>query len=94
MCVLTWLPLQAAERGDRARAERLWGELVSRSISPDLRTLNMLMRCMSRSKCAVLPDEAEELMCEVCTLGGIRPNATTLTLLAEIRMRCEQLHAH
>jgi hypothetical protein len=54
----------------------------------------MLMRCMSRSKCAVLPDEAEELMCEVCTLGGIRPNATTLTLLAEIRMRCEQLHAH
>ncbi|KAJ9532502.1 hypothetical protein QJQ45_010578 [Haematococcus lacustris] len=99
-----WLPLgslttleefngqlsKAAERGDRGRAERVWCEMKERSdVLPDLRTLNMLMRCLCKTP--VCPDEAEDLMAEVCMLGGVQPNATTHILLAEIGMRFEQL---
>ncbi len=48
-----------------------------------------VIRCLAKS--VIHPDEAEELMCEVCTVGGLQPNATTMTLLAEMRLRYEHL---
>lgn len=48
-----------------------------------------LTRCLRKE--VIHPDEAEQLMHEVCALGDLQPNHTTLTLLAEIRMRFEQL---
>ncbi|KAF5839845.1 hypothetical protein DUNSADRAFT_18507 [Dunaliella salina] len=68
---------------------QLWAELRTRNIAPDLRTLNMLMRCLSKT--ATDPDHAEHIMSEVCALGDLTPNATTHILLAEIRVRFEQL---
>lgn len=43
-------------------------ELRMRAIQPDMCTLNMLMRCLSKS--VTHPDEAEELMAEVGVLLG------------------------
>lgn len=39
-----WWLLQAAERGDGEHAQRLWFEMRSKTVQPDMRTLNMLMR--------------------------------------------------
>ena len=46
-------------------------------------------RCLSKT--ATDPDHAEQVMSEVCELGGLIPNATTHILLTEIRVRFEQL---
>ena len=43
------------------------------------------------SRGLVDPDTAEHVMGEVCELGDLQPNHTTLTLLAEMRFRFEQL---
>lgn len=48
-------------------------------------------RCRCLSKTAADPDHAEQVMSEVCLLGDLTPNATTHILLAEIRVRFEQL---
>ncbi len=37
------------------------------------------------------PDEAEQLAREVCNAGNFSPNSTTYNLLAETRIRFEQL---
>jgi len=79
----------AAQQGDRGRADRLWDELCCKGVVPDIRTLNMLLKCLAKS--LAHPDEAEQLAKEVCQVGNFSPNATTYNWLAEARMRFEQL---
>ncbi|MEW5297936.1 MAG: hypothetical protein WDW36_001112 [Sanguina aurantia] len=80
---------KAAEYGNRGQADRLFQSLCDRAIAPDIITLNLLLRCMSKS--AAHPDEAELLAREVCAAGGMSPNSTTGNLLREIGFRYEQL---
>ncbi|GLC69503.1 hypothetical protein PLESTF_000839300 [Pleodorina starrii] len=80
----------AANSNDRGAAERLWQEMCSRGITPDINTLNSLLRCLSRS--AADPDEAHLLVRDVCGRGGFDANGTSQRLLEEICFRFEQLH--
>ncbi|KXZ43127.1 hypothetical protein GPECTOR_101g28 [Gonium pectorale] len=81
----------AASRSDRGTAERLWQEMCSRGVAPDITTLNSLLRVLSRS--AADPDDAQALVVEVCGRGGFSPNGTSSRLLDEICFRFEQLAA-
>ncbi|KAG2432077.1 hypothetical protein HXX76_009004 [Chlamydomonas incerta] len=81
--------IKAANRNDRESAERLWQEMCSCSVAPDIHTLNALLRCLSRS--AADPDEAHLLMMDVCGRGGFSPNGTSQRLMEEICFRFEQL---
>ncbi|KAG2439016.1 hypothetical protein HYH02_006544 [Chlamydomonas schloesseri] len=83
------LIIKAANRNDRESAERLWQEMCSCAVSPDIHTLNALLRCLSRS--AADPDEAHILMMDVCGRGGFSPNGTSQRLMEEICFRFEQL---
>ncbi|GFR45011.1 hypothetical protein Agub_g6321 [Astrephomene gubernaculifera] len=80
----------AANNNDRGCAERLWHEMCSRSVAPDINTLNALLRCLSRS--VADPEEANLLVCDVCCRGGFSPNGTSQRLLEEICFRFEQLN--
>eukprot|EP00798_Chlamydomonas_sp_ICE-L_P003552 gene3552-13623_t len=79
----------AAITGNCGHASVLWAELCNKGINPDLKTLNTLMRCQSKSLSH--PDVAEALAREVCEVGCLSPNATTYNLLTETRFRYEQL---
>ncbi len=46
-------------------------------------------RCLAKS--LAHPDEAWQLAKEICQAGGLSPNQTTYNLLAETRIRYEQL---
>ncbi|PNW76381.1 hypothetical protein CHLRE_11g467537v5 [Chlamydomonas reinhardtii] len=83
------LIMKAANRNDRESAERLWQEMCSCCVAPDIQTLNALLRCLSRS--AADPDEAHLLMLDVCSRGGFSPNGTSQRLMEEICFRFEQL---
>ncbi|KAG2484187.1 hypothetical protein HYH03_016999 [Edaphochlamys debaryana] len=81
---------QAASDDDRGRAERLWQEMCSHGVAPDVHTLNALLRCLSRS--VADPDDAQALVMECCARGGFSPNGASKRLLEEICFRFEQLH--
>eukprot|EP00955_Chlamydomonas_euryale_P050974 354727-Chlamydomonas_euryale.AAC.5 len=82
----------AAARGNRARADALWCALLRARVPPDMRTLNLMLRCLANS--LARPDEAECMAREVCLAGDLSPNAVTYNLLAETRFRYEQLCHH
>lgn len=59
------------------------------TVQPENESCVFCCRCLA--KCLAHPDEAELLAKEVCSLGNLSPNSTTYNLLAETRIRFEQL---
>ncbi|PNH09795.1 hypothetical protein TSOC_003552 [Tetrabaena socialis] len=82
---------KASNDNQRGTTERLWHEMCSRGVTPDVHTLNALLRCLSRS--AADPDEAQLMVRDVCGRGGFSPNGTSQRLMEEICFRFEQLQA-
>lgn len=80
---------QAAISGDQLALEDIWNEMCSKLVAPDQQSLYHTLRCLRKAEAH--PIDAEQLTMEMCKAGSMEPDESVYGLLADIRLRYEQL---